>query len=782
MRRIELSGEWHIRDNNNEYSIPIKLPATTEMAKIPINGINYDCETTHLRRLYPVNQNLYYRKYIEVDNYFAKKPLELNLERTKYTKVYIDGEFVSYSHDTVTMQHHKIKMLSKGRHEIIIAVDNNLIKHEDFDRAFLDGHQYSEHTQTNWNGILGEMYICVDKERKEEDIVLKDNIKVIGNKIYDNGERINLRGNVDCCMFPRTGACPFTKEEWITIFQKYKEYGLNHCRFHSWCPPKSAFVAADELDIYLQVEMSAFALTLSEKDNEERNKIIYNYFYNNGVKILKEYGNHKSFVIFAIGNELNGDESVFNKLVSELKKIRNDILITSGANNFLEQPKTLENDDVWITMKTALGANIRGSYSHGDLPLGRLQTKERLSTNWNYDKAAKVSKKPLISHEVGQYQVSPNLSDEDKYIGITVNDILKDYGAKLLDRGRYERWEDYFVNSGKLVKFLYKNEIEALLRSDNISGFQLLGLNDFQGQGMALVGVLNSFYENKGIISQKEWREFCNDTVILLKFNSYVYEKNDIIDITVMLYNYSNKDYTNEKMIVTLEYENNIIAENVLEIVDGSRGLKSVGEVTFDTADYEYLTPVKLKLSARVNDITNHYDIYVMPNEIAKNPQNVRMIYKLTDDDMKFIKNGGKVIHIDDSEIECMFTTDFWCYDMFKKACESAGKKVAPGTMGLFINKQHKALEQFAKNTYADASWQQIMVNSKVLNVNDKKCDNIIEVIDNFNRSDNLSLMYEQKIGKGILITTGCDFYKHMDKVEVCALYNSVINYLLLTQ
>ena len=532
------------------------------------------------------------------------------------------------------------------------------------------------------------------------------------------------------------------------------------------------------MGIYIQVEMSAFALTLSDNGNTH-NKIIYNYFYNNGVKILKEYGNHKSFVILALGNELNGDVTIFERLVSELKKVRNDILITSGANNFLEQPITLLNDDVWITMRTAIGANIRGSFSHGDLPLGRLQSKNRLSTDWNYDKMAKISSKPLISHEVGQYQVCPDISDEDKYLGVTVNDVLKDYGAKLLDKNRYEKWEDYFINSGKLVALLYKNEIEALLRTDNISGFQLLGLNDFQGQGMALVGVLNSFYEDKGIISAREWREFCNDTVILLKFDSYVYEKNDIIDITIMLYNYSNIDYTNEKITVSLSYGNDIVDEATLEIIDGSRGLKSIGEVTLDTSNYEYETSGRLKLCAEVLDITNHYDIFILPNEIATNPQDVRVIYKVTDEDLQYIKSGGKAIFIDNSGFEGMFTTDFWCYDMFKKACEEKGKEVAPGTMGLLVNKYHSALNNFVTETYAEAQWQQIMANSKVLNVNDKKCDNIIEVIDNFNRCDNLSLMYEERIEKGILITTGCDFYKHMDKVEFRALYNSVINYLL---
>ena len=778
MRKIDLAGEWLIRDTNDEYTIDIKLPSTTELSKIAFEGINYECEKEHLRRLYYVNRNIFYKKQIYIDEYFADKPLEINLERSKYTKIYIDGELASFSHDTVVMQHHKIKRLTRGMHELIIAIDNNLAIHEDFDEGFLNGHQYTDHTQTNWNGIMGQMYICVDGERKEKEIMLKDNITVKDNKIYDNGKRISLRGNLDCAIYPRTGVCPFTKEEWKDIFRIYIEYGMNHCRFHSWCPPECAFEAADELGIYLQVEMSAFAMELYKKGDRRYNPTIYNYFYNNGSKILKEYGNHKSFIIFAIGNELKGDIKAFEELVSELKKVRSDILITGGANNFLEQPVTGVNDDIWITMKTAPGSNIRGSFSNGDLPLGRLQRKVRLSTDWDYEREAAISHKPLISHETGQYEICPDITEEDKYIGPLVPDELKDYGARLIERGRYDRWKDYFVNSGKLTAFLYKNEIEAILRTDGLSGFQLLGLNDFPGQGMALVGILNSFYENKGIISAKEWREFCNDTVILLKFDSYVYEKGDIIKVSAMLYNYSDIDYTGKDMYISLKYGGREIAKSLVKVTDGSRGLHRICEVSFDTSECMQTETAQLRLCASMDNITNHYDIFVFSNEPAKNPGDIRIIYKVTDDDVKFVEAGGKAIFIDYNGFDGTFATDFWCYDMFRKACESVGKEVAPGTMGLYVNRYHDILASFPTDTYAKAQWQQIMANSKVLNVNRVKCQNIIEVIDNFNRCDYLSLMYEQKIGKGILITTGCDFYKHMDKIEFRQLYNSVINYL----
>lgn len=41
---------------------------------------------------------------------------------------------------------------------------------------------------------------------------------------------------------------------WKRVIAVIKKHGLNHIRFYSWCPPEAAFIAADELGGYLQVE------------------------------------------------------------------------------------------------------------------------------------------------------------------------------------------------------------------------------------------------------------------------------------------------------------------------------------------------------------------------------------------------------------------------------------------------------------------------------------------------------------------------------------------------
>ena len=68
-----------------------------------------------------------------------------------------------------------------------------------------------------------------------------------GADLLVNGKKVFLRGTLECCIFPLTGYPPTTKEGWLKVFRSAKEWGLNHLRFHSWCPPKAAFEVADSL-------------------------------------------------------------------------------------------------------------------------------------------------------------------------------------------------------------------------------------------------------------------------------------------------------------------------------------------------------------------------------------------------------------------------------------------------------------------------------------------------------------------------------------------------------
>ena len=87
--------------------------------------------------------------------------------------------------------------------------------------------------------------------------------------------------------------------------------------------------------------------------------------------------------------------------------------------------------------------------------------------------------------------------------------------------------EDFLMASGKLQALCYKADIEAALRTPGFAGFHLLQLHDFPGQGTALVGILNPFFESKGYITPEEFRMFCNQTVPLARMKKLIYRNNE---------------------------------------------------------------------------------------------------------------------------------------------------------------------------------------------------------------------------------------------------------------
>lgn len=927
--RIDLRGEWEFAMGENApFADTMILPSTTETShkeessknndateensqnkcteiESTLNGHTEDSDTLYLKRKRPFTGISRYRRYINIPKEWEYKELLLYLERTKYVKVYVDGKLLSESHETIIPQRHLISSrLTTGVHEFILEVDNNLARYEDFPESLLGGHQYTEHTQTNWNGILGQMYLevlkslyiermqvikCKDtkeflvqaevenssKPRKvsltfiyqrednetepkqvqryfhlkegknfmevkvqDEDLVYWDEfnpalykcevllegeedrvsvkdiagfseISITGQTVNINHVPVSLRGNLDCCIYPLTGHAPMDYEAWTNIMRQTKEYGLNHIRFHSWCPPKAAFEAADREGIYLQVELSCFGNAFYPMDNPSCNKVLNHYLYDQSQKVIKEYGNHPSFFIFAVGNEMVGDIKAFDMLLSHLKQIRPDKLYTQGSNNFLEDPICGREDDVWITMRTTKTANVRASFSHGDKPLGHLQWNEPYHTMHDYEEALAYSNIPVISHEIGQYQAFPNLKELDRYTGVTQSTALKIFKERLEQKGMLHLAEDFYRNSGALLVQCYKEEIEAALRTKGLLGLQLLGLQDFSGQGTALVGIWDAFMENKDFITADQWREFCAPAVILFKMEKGIYTAGERVKGQVFIYNYSKEDICKEDLQINLythhkKMESNtglginashretyaslaqrregdeILGTVILSQVTAERGqLTYTGDVEIQTEQVQKETAAYIELS--IGKISNRYPLWIYPDK-NREITNEYIFTSYSESAKKALKEGKTVGIFSknwENSIEGFFASDFWCYPMFKKACVDKGVDAAPGTLGLLIKKEHEALNRFPTESFSSWQWKEIMNNSRPIILDEEsEYENIVQVIDNFDRNHNLSILFEKKVYGGKLVVCAMDVLEHLDKAEVRQLYYSLAEYI----
>ncbi|RPH68586.1 beta-galactosidase, partial [bacterium] len=332
---------------------------------------------------------------------------------------------------------------------------------------------------------------------------------VSGKRFSINGRPLFLRGTLECAIFPKTGYPSVSVNEWMEIYRKCKEYGLNHVRFHSWCPPEAAFIAADRLGIYLSVENSAWAHLGDGAPIDQ-------YIYDESNRIVRNFGNHPSFCMMPYGNEASGDSAskFLTGFIRYWQNKDNRRVYTAGSG-FPESP---------ASDYTSSGAPRIQWWEAGlSSPINANPPTTDFDWTQYLDKT-----KPTVSHEIGQWCVYPDFKEMNKYDGVLKPKNFEIFQEKLAEHGMGNYADSFLLASGKLQVLCYKADIEAAFRTNDFAGFQLLDLHDFPGQGTALVGVLNAFWQEKGYVTAKEYRRFCNTTVPLLRMKKMIWLNNEV--------------------------------------------------------------------------------------------------------------------------------------------------------------------------------------------------------------------------------------------------------------
>ena len=379
-----------------------------------------------------------------------------------------------------------------------------------------------------WDEFQPNLYrlgISVGEDYYETTFGIRD-IAIKDRQFYLNGCPIWLRGTVENCCFPETGYPPMDEESWLRIFRKCKEYGLNHVRFHSYCPPEAAFAAADRVGIYLQPEGPSWP---NHGVKLRRGQKIDEYLLEESKRIIDTYGHHPSFVMMAAGNEPAGDwVSYCNDWVKEMKRY-DPTKVYCGAS--------VGGGWAWDDgSQYHVKGGARGLDWHKHAPHSDDDYYSQIEYPRNYRDSVPCSS-PIIAHEQGQWCAFPDFKETAQYTGVYKARNFEIFRDLLRDNGMESQAEKFLMASGRLQTLCYKYEIERNLRTPDYAGFQLLALNDYSGQGTALEGVLNVHWREKGYTSAREWREFCSPLVPLARFSKFVYSSSDTLTVPVEMYN-----------------------------------------------------------------------------------------------------------------------------------------------------------------------------------------------------------------------------------------------------
>ena len=784
----------------------------------------------------------WYQKEVNIPEEWNGKSVELFLERCHWqSQLWMDDQFIGSQNSLGTPHRYDLtNRLTPGKHRFTLCIDNRV-------RAIdpgLNSHSISDHTQTNWNGVVGNLILKArplvnikniqvypDIEHKKftarirvmnsakipmiatlklsvtgpgnpesqshhftlssgENILTLEypmgqypilwsefhpevyqltatltgrdpettdtfvttfgmrEFKVAGKQLQINGNPTFLRGTLECAIFPKTGYPATGIQEWLRIFNVCRAHGLNHMRFHSWCPPEAAFEAADQTGFYLSVECSSWAngsTTIGDK------KPIDQYLYDESQRMVENYGNHPSFCMMVYGNEPAGKNQIafLTDFVRFWKNKDSRRIYTSGSG----WPNIPEND-----YQSSPNPRIQGWGQE----LKSIINSKAPKTDYDWSEFNSKYPQPIVSHEIGQWCVYPDFKEIARYDGVLRARNFEIFRDNLKDHGMAQLADTFLLASGKLQALCYKAEIEAALRTRGFGGFQLLDLHDFPGQGTALVGVLNAFWGEKGYVSPAEYKRFCNSTVPLARMKKCIFTSNENFEADVEVAHFgdgpildSTPDWkiTNKagKVVQTGRF-----AKTSIPLGNGFK----LGNVSFPLSALD--APQKLRLEVSVNQYNNSWDFWVYPAKKEKiaGEENIQIVNDLDSNTAHFLENGGSVLlnlkkgtlaGAMGGDIKIGFSSIFW------NTAWTHGQ--GPHTLGILCNPEHPALAGFPTEFCSNWQWWDAMSHSGAINLSQfpSGITPVVRVIDDWFTNRPLALLFEAKVGKGKILVSGID-------------------------
>ena len=802
----------------------------------------------------------WYQKDIRIPENWREKRVTLMLERPHWkTTVWLDDRRLGSRDSLSTPHRYELgPAVETGRHRLTIRVDNRMIVDVGH-----NAHSVSDHTQSNWNGITGDIELratdpvwledvqvypdaserstrvrievtnaadekvrgrlsvrVTDREktirREETEVTVGPDGKdfemecdlgnqaqlwdefdpdlyrmhvelqvttgskefhdqqsltfglrdfgVDGTQFTVNGRRTFLRGTLECCIFPRTGYPPTDVDSWKRVIKICQDHGLNHMRFHSWCPPEAAFVAADRLGFYLHVECAAWARIGDGKPIDE-------WIRAEGDRILREYGNHPSFVMLAYGNEPGGRnrKKYLSDLVEDWKNKDPRRLYTSGAGWPL-----IEASDFHSTATPRIQQWGEGLRSE-------INARPPETMNDFSDFVSNHPEKPTVAHETGQWCAYPNFDEIDKYTNVLKARNFEVFRDFLKQNHMGDQWHDFLIASGKLQTICYKQDIESALRTEGLGGFQLLQLHDFPGQGTALVGVLDAFFESKGYVAPDEFRSFCNTTVPLALMEQRTFTKSERMRAEIEVAHFGPGPLKGAVPAWTIiDAAGNAVASGTLSAQDIPIGNGAeLGTIDVSLSDFD--TPERYTLSVRFEgtQFENRWDFWVYPESVKTSvPEGVMVTERLTDAALKKLQSGGKVLLMPpppsvDTDVQIGFSSIFW------NTAWTGGQP--PHTLGLLVDIPHPALDRFVTAYHSDWQWWDLVSHSAAMVLDDMPpgLRPIVQPIDTWFQNRRLGLLFEAQVNGGKLMVCSMDLCSNLDGRPVARqMRHSVLRYM----
>lgn len=601
-----------------------------------------------------------------------------------------------------------------------------------------------------------------------------------------NNRAFFLRGEACCAAFPETGHPPMTVEEWTDILSRYRSYGINYVRFHSHCPPEAAFTAADHLGMMMQPELSCW-----DPKDAFGDECSFSCYSNELYQILYTLANHPSFVMLTFGNELHAGQAGHERMRQLLRTARelDDTRLYADGSNAHYGALGADPESDFYTSQCWKQFLLRGTCAAQDPQTRRIEghiNNRYPGADVCYDEAIRSARrdwnKPIISFEVGQFEVLPDFEELDTFRGVLDPANLRLIRSRAEQAGLLPLWPRMVEATGQLSRIGYREEIEAAMRTEGLSGICLLGLQDFPGQGTALVGMMNSHLQPKtGAFSDpKAFSAFFRDTLPLILLPRYTYETTDTLEADVVLANYGKKTLAG-----SWHYELGGAGVHLR----GSLGKCScpaghstpLGKLQISLEQITEPSRLELTVSGPFFDgqtgspaASNTYPVWVYPPVQPVCPGSIHEARSLDQEALRVLEAGGCVYLSPSStreqlpsSIQAQFTTDFWSVGTFP---------LQEGGMGQLIDASHPLFASFPTETHTNWQWWPMAVQRAI--ILPRRWQAIVTEMDSYAYLRPMAQLLECRCGGGRLLLSSLGLQDLQQYPEARALLNAIYTYM----
>lgn len=608
-----------------------------------------------------------------------------------------------------------------------------------------------------------------------------------GGHLVLNGRRIFLRGEANCAFFPETGHPPMDEAGWQRILATYMDYGANCIRFHSWCPPEAAFAAADKLGLLIQPELSHWNPRDAFSSEEARS-----YYERELCEILITYANHPSFVMLSLGNELHADEdgiAEMHRLVSLGRRFDPTRLYAWGSNNFYGE-KGPDPESDFYTSTSCGPLRLRACGNKGPINI------EYASATRCFDRAcAEIRNRDyhgaIFGFEVGQYQVLPDFSELPLFRGVTRPDNITIVQDRVREMGMSDaEWEARLAATGELSLIGYREDVESAMRTEDMSGLSLLGLQDFPGQGTALVGMMHAHLQPKPypFAAPERFRAFFRAQHILAYLPRYTWCWQETLSAPIRIVNYGREAITGalagmlaDTATGRILWQETLSDGACLTIPTG--GLTEAGQLSVPLSsllnsgeDPSTAHPRRLDLTLTCGTVTTTRPVWVYPDQqqTPDCPAGIHETAHFDDAAQQVLAQGGIVYLTPPStpealpqSVQAQFATDFWSVGTFPQQ---------DGAMGQFIDAAHPLFADFPTEVHTNWQWWPMAGRRAFVLKERRPC--IIEELDSYATLRPMAQLFEARCLGGRILVSSMGLQELQQYPEARALLSSIYRYI----